>query len=65
MNLTYAGEGSPEITVRVDSVDGPVIAKVTVEPTGSYTSYTTIPIELEPNLDIDLGLHDVYLCLNA
>ena len=65
VNLTYAGEGSPEITVRVDSVDGPVIAKVTVEPTGSYTSYTTIPMELEPNLDIDLGLHDVYLCLNA
>lgn len=65
VNLTYAGEGSPEITVRVDSEDGPVIAKVTVEPTGSYTSYTTIPMELEPNLDIDLGLHDVYLCLNA
>ncbi len=65
VNLTYAGEGSPEITVRIDSVDGPVIAKVTANATGSYTSYTTIPMNLEPDLDIDLGLHDVYLCLNA
>lgn len=63
-NLRYAGEGSPQITLRLDSLDGPVIAQLTASSTGSYSKYTTATADVTYQGEIT-GYHNLYLCLNA
>ena len=63
-NLRYSGEGNPQITLRLDSLDGPVIAQLTANSTGSYSSYKTASADVIYDGEIT-GYHDLYLCLNA
>ena len=62
--LNCAGPGTPQITLRLDSVDGPVLATVDVEPTGDYFAYHTMEADVVYEGDLT-GYHDIYLCLNS
>ncbi len=64
LKFTYGASGSPEITLRLDSVDGPVLAQFQVEPTGDYVIYETREYEIQYTEPLS-GYHDIYLCLNA
>ena len=64
LKFTYGAAGSPEITLRLDSVDGPVLAQFQVEPTGDYVIYETREYEIQYTEPLS-GYHDIYLCLNA
>ena len=62
--LNYAGPQSPQITLRLDSPDGPELATVKVEPTGDYSTYKTIETNVTYKEPLS-GYHDLYLCLNS
>lgn len=64
VKFTYGASGSPEITLRLDSVDGPILAQFQVEPTGEYIVYETKEYDVQYTEALS-GYHDIYLCLNA
>lgn len=64
VKFTYGAAGSPEITLRLDSVDGPILAQFQVEPTGEYIVYETKEYDVQYTEALS-GYHDIYLCLNA
>ena len=63
--LCYSGEGTPEITLRLDSADGPVLAKMQVESAGSYNNYITKTVPVTYTGEAIIGIHKVVLCLNS
>lgn len=64
LKFTYGASGSPEITLRLDSLDGPILAQFQVEPTGDYIIYETKEYDIRYTEALS-GYHDIYLCLNA
>ena len=63
--LSYGSEKeSPEISVRLDSVDGPLLATVTASPTGSYFTYKQANADVAYDGTLE-GYHDLYLCMNS
>lgn len=63
--LSYSGAGTPQITLRLDSADGPVIAQMTVDNPGGYDKYVmkTVPVTYEG--EPITGMHKIVLCMNA
>lgn len=64
VKFTYSGGNAAEITFRLDSADGPVLAQFVAEPTGDYAVYETKEYDVQYTEDLS-GYHDIYLCLNA
>lgn len=64
VKFTYSGGNAAEITFRLDSADGPVLAQFVAEPTGDYGVYETKEYDVQYTEDLS-GYHDIYLCLNA
>ena len=63
--LSHSGGGTPQITLRLDSQDGPILAQMQVPASGSYFTYveTTVPVTYQG--EPLSGYHDIYLCMNA
>ena len=53
-----AAQGSCVVTLRIDSVDGPVIGTATISSTGSVEKYRTFSGKVKNAT----GVHDLYLC---
>lgn len=64
VKFTYSGGNAAEITFRLDSADGPVLAQFVAEPTGDYGVYETKEYDVQYTEDLS-GYHDIYLCQNA
>lgn len=62
-SLRSAG-GSPQITVRLDSVSGPIIAQLNPSGTSGWQNYATSTVPVG-NPQLLSGRHDVYLCMNS
>ena len=58
--ITAAATGSLKITLRLKSVDGPVIGTVDIKPTGSLEKYRTFTAKVSKAV----GQHDLYLCFD-
>ncbi|HIQ61682.1 MAG TPA: alpha-L-fucosidase [Candidatus Enterenecus faecium] len=63
--LSHSGAGTPQITLRLDSQDGPILAQMQVPASGFYFTYveTTVPVTYQG--EPLSGYHDIYLCMNA
>ncbi len=59
--LTAASTGRATITLRLDSVDGPVIGSVTLSRTGSLEKYRSFSSKVAGAA----GVHDLYLCFSS
>ena len=59
--LTAASTGSATVTLRLDSVDGPVIGSVTLSRTGSLEKYRSFSSKVAGAA----GVHDLYLCFSS
>ncbi len=59
--LTAASTGSATVTLRLDSVDGPVIGSVTLSRTGSLEKYRSFSTKVAGAA----GVHDLYLCFSS
>jgi hypothetical protein len=58
--VTAAATGSCNITLRLDSQDGPVVGTVTVTKTGSVEKYRKFNCKVADAK----GVHDLYLCFS-
>ena len=58
--LSAASEGTTTVTLRLDSIDGPVIGTVTVNNTGGIAKYRTFSTKVKGARDV----HDLYLCFS-
>ena len=58
--ITAAATGSCDITLRLDSQDGPVVGTVTVTKTGSVEKYRKFNCKVADAK----GVHDLYLCFS-
>ena len=56
--ISAAAEGSCVVTLRLDSVDGPVIGTVNISRTGSLEKYRQFTTKVK-NAN---GVHDLYIC---
>ena len=56
--ISAAAEGSCVVTLRLDSVDGPVIGTVNISQTGSLEKYRQFTTKVK-NAN---GVHDLYIC---
>ena len=59
-SITASAEGTAVITLRLDSVDGPVIGTVTVKNTGSVNKYRAFSSKVKNAV----GVHDLYICFS-
>ena len=59
-NITAAAKGKCQVTLRIDSSEGPVIGKVNITDTGSVETYQTFTAAVSEVL----GVHDLYLCFS-
>ena len=59
-NITAAAKGKCQVTLRIDSSEGPVIGKVNITDTGSVETYQTFTDAVSEVL----GVHDLYLCFS-
>jgi len=63
-SIRTAGAGTPTVTVKLDSIDGPTIAEVPVVATGEWQTFTTNTVDLQ-NKDAITGTHDVFVLING
>jgi hypothetical protein len=59
-SITAAATGSANITLRLDSQDGPVIGTVAVKSTGSAEKYRAFTGKVKDAK----GVHDLYICFD-
>jgi hypothetical protein len=59
-SITAAAEGSAVVTLRLDSVDGPVIGTVNIKNTGSVDKYRAFSAKVKEAV----GVHDLYICFS-
>ncbi len=63
--ISYAGLGANDIEVRMDSLDGPVLAALDLPSIDStYRNYRTATADVVYDGEISVGYHDLYLKLN-
>lgn len=58
--LTAAATGSCTVTLRLDSLNGPVIGSLQISPTGSVETYQAFTMEVKKMA----GIHDLYICFS-
>ncbi len=58
--ITAAAKGSCTLTLRVNSVDGPVIGTLQIADTGSVDAYR----QFQTKVSDATGVHDLYLCFD-
>jgi hypothetical protein len=63
-NIRTAGTSGNKITLRIDGIEGPIIAELNVSPTGEWQTYVTNTSDIM-NAELLEGGHDLYLILNA
>ncbi|MDF2540620.1 MAG: hypothetical protein K0S47_338 [Herbinix sp.] len=63
-NIRSAGTSANPVYVRLDAVNGPIVAQVNVTPTGEWQTYTTSTAQITDGSTLTGG-HDFYLILNA
>ena len=56
--------GSPQITLRLDSPSGPIVAQLNPSGTSGWQTYTTSTVDVS-NSHLLSGKHDLYLCMNS
>ncbi|WP_165730764.1 carbohydrate-binding protein [Polaribacter sp. 20A6] len=61
VNARIASVESYSLQVRIDAVDGPLIAELNVPVTGGYQVWETI----NANIDAQVGIHDVYFVITG
>ena len=59
--VSAAAKGAATVTLRLDSVDGPVIGSVTLSRTGSLEKYRSFSSKVAGAA----GVHDLYLCFSS
>ncbi|CZT55492.1 Endo-1,4-beta-xylanase A precursor [Eubacteriaceae bacterium CHKCI005] len=67
LEMRYAGEGTADdsrVEVRLDSVDGPLLTTISTPPTGTWSDWETLSVDL-PASDIPDGMRDVYLVFHG
>ena len=52
------------VEVRLDSVDGPLLTTISTPPTGTWSDWETLSVDL-PASDIPDGMRDVYLVFHG
>ena len=58
--LTAAADGACTVTLRLDSVDGPIIGTLTLKSTGSTDRYRAFKTKVSNAA----GVHDLYICFS-
>lgn len=60
LNVSSAGSGG-SVLLRSATLDGPIVARVQIEPNGAWEDWHSLEVELVPTA----GLQDLYLCFES